>query len=336
MMLHDLKSDDIVDMEPDPEYDAMMDAGARAEPRPNFITYHNYVRAYSMELSSQEQARPGSHPSVRQTTTRLTDSTLQETRALFRRGILSYISMEDSSAARNPELYFVRSFWAPVQAYYAVHGVGLAAIVAMCVNEPKDHRRFRNCVATQLAPKLPKPLNMTCAGDATLPGGNATVFTAFSGEPSEVVALSNLKQANCDNSEMFVAKALFTTRKHNIESELEKKRKEKNKGRIRRNISAQCKAKIARNIPPTTFVDFLWRLRLRSNYDEPEMFFDLQYNELYAKSFYTSLVSMTRITVALLRDVLAEYAGSNNVLAWESDVRRLQPLSTCPKRTPSL
>jgi hypothetical protein len=74
-------------------------------------------------------------------------------KAVFR-GWLTLKAMEMLPIAEYPELASTANFWAPVQAYYALHGIGLACLAALQTTAPDDHRAFRASTGEQLVLRL--------------------------------------------------------------------------------------------------------------------------------------------------------------------------------------
>ena len=60
--------------------------------------------------------------------------------AAYTRGKLTLKAMETFPIKDNRDLAPTANLWLPVQAYYAVHGVGLATMISLGQESPKDHR----------------------------------------------------------------------------------------------------------------------------------------------------------------------------------------------------
>lgn len=68
--------------------------------------------------------------------------------AAYTRGKLTLKAMETFPIKDNRDLAPTANLWLPVQAYYAVHGVGLATMISLGQESPKDHRAFRSVFLT--------------------------------------------------------------------------------------------------------------------------------------------------------------------------------------------
>jgi len=83
------------------------------------------------------------------------------------------------------------------------------------------------------------------------------------------------------------------------------------KGKRRRNLTSAEKTKIAGKLHPTSVFDFLYRIRVRSNYDDPEMYIYGQGDEATAQSHYKNLVQLTADLAAALGRIIERKIGSD-------------------------
>jgi hypothetical protein len=207
------------------------------------------------------------------------------------------------------------NFWAPVQAYYALHGVASACLAALQTNVPDDHRAFRASAAEQLVIRvLPFPFNIWCKGlsvghaDCPCELGNCKVSVA------EVVGASNLENPSRYNAETLAAKALHTSRKKCLDEQFDKMRAKKVKpGKVRRNLKRDEKIKTEQNLHRTTVFDFFYRIRVRSNYDDPEMYIYGQTDADTAQLHYQYLLRVTMALVKCMENVIAQKCGATLV-----------------------
>ena len=75
------------------------------------------------------------------------------------------------------------------------------------------------------------------------------------------------------------------------------------KGKQRRNLTNNEKTKIAEKLHPTSIFDFLYRIRVRSNYDDPEMYIYGQGDKSTA-NHYKNLLRLTADLVAVLERII--------------------------------
>lgn len=288
-------------------------------------TYYVYIQSYvesienSGPLKQAQEQLPGFHKLNR---VRIYPNELQEP---LLRGWFTLKAMESLPLDEHTELAMTANFWLPVQAYYAVHGVGLATLTAMGSDSPNDHRAFRSQVANQIVTKLlPYPFNMAVSGDPFRPSINTLQIENFKGNISEVISISNLSNPLYDKGELLVAKSLLTTRKHALQDLLKKARSKKvSPGRRRRNLPDHERQEIEKNLHPTTVFDFLYRIRVRSNYDDPEMYIYGQTDKDTAVLHYNNLVTMTKSLMACLEEIIQRKIGKENLEALWSNFTKI-------------
>lgn len=187
------------------------------------------------------------------------------------RGWLTLHAMRALPVEREPDLAIGASMWLPVQAYYACHGVGLAALYALNCSMPDDsrlkHRGFLRTISDKIvrADLVAPPFAAGCSGDCVA-GTHSFLNTAVSVE--QVRTLSNLSRPSSQGrAEVLVAKCLKTTRGKVINDLYAK-----NRGRKGKRLSQESKRTILNGIHTTSCFDFLYRMRANSNYDDAEMF----------------------------------------------------------------
>jgi hypothetical protein len=212
-------------------------------------------------------------------------------------------AMRRFPVAKHPELAPFANFWLPVQAYYAVHGVGLATLAAFGQDAPKDHNAFRAVFSTGLVRYFPFPIGATCSGG---PEPHDFVYFGVDLAATDVRAQSNLAHPIAANAGQLVSKSLSTTREKLLNDKLgHARQKGKKSGRKRRNLPLEERGKLANAVPPTTVCDFLYRMRVRANYDDPEMYLTSRDFTDQAVSHYADLLFVTEVIVDAL-DVLIQ------------------------------
>lgn len=191
----------------------------------------------------------------------------------YLRGRLTLHAMEMLPIDKQPALAQSAVYWVPVQAYYAAHGFGLATLVAAGAGEPKRHRTFLSSIS-QLARSLyPFPLNAACDGDTTVAACAGARFHNLAVASADVAALSTLRTPQDHEYPLFIGKSLTTTRTRALDEVFDNARGSKPKpGKKRRNLKAADKTRFVNRMHATTVFDLLFRMRLRSNYDDPRMY----------------------------------------------------------------
>ena len=89
----------------------------------------------------------------------------------------------------------------------------------------------------------------------------------------------------------FVGKSLSTTRQQFLANRFEEKRNKEKKKRLTRQAKNQC----CQNEHPTSVCDLLYRLRLRSNYDNPDMYLFAPTEQQSAVRNYQELLRLTEL-----------------------------------------
>lgn len=229
------------------------------------------------------------------------------------RGWLTLKALKVLPVGDYPELATTANFWAPVQAYYASHGLGMATLIALGDDPPQNHRAFRAAMTNQIVKRLiPYPFNITCQGNSSEKKGTAVAFHNCSVDVAEVRKTSNLENPFYSNQEALIAKALMSTRNRLLaEMFNEARRKKIKKGKIRRNLPSSEKTQIAEKLHRTSVFDFLYRIRVRSNYDDPEMYIYGQGDEATAQNHYENLVQMTCSLARLMERIIEKKIGAD-------------------------
>ena len=227
----------------------------------------------------------------------------------LQRGLLSLRAIEAVDIDQFPEVARAAVFWVPVQAYYAVHGVGNALLDALDDGQPPmRHTAFLRSIAAKARTYLPDPLGATCKGD---PDDGAITIGRSAVSVGAARLASNLSDPSVVGPERLVAKCLLTTHQRTVDARLEDKRSRPRPGRTtRRRLSAAEKIAIADRVGETSVVSFLYRMRCRSNYDDPGIYLhDDAGPELYVQH-YNDLLKLTDALVSSFCHVLERRIGT--------------------------
>jgi len=91
---------------------------------------------------------------------------LRQLKQSLHRGWLTLKALKVLPVTEYPELATTANFWAPVQAYYSAHGLGMATLISLGVDPPQNHRAFRAAMTSQIVDRLiPYPFNIACKGN---------------------------------------------------------------------------------------------------------------------------------------------------------------------------
>ena len=194
------------------------------------------------------------------------------------RGNLTLKLIEDIPVDDSPDFAMTSALWLPVQAYYAIHGFGMACLAAKdgSDNLPQTHGGFiRKAESSLVRHYLPPPFG------AELRNG----YKGFEFLQPELINLPddrrfigsglNHERPNTDSRDAHIAQCLDTTRRRLIDEKLDKERKKARKpGKRNGVLKKPIQIEIAKNVSPTTVLDYLYRVRVKSNYEDPTMYHD--------------------------------------------------------------
>jgi hypothetical protein len=191
---------------------------------------------------------------------------------------------------QHPILLRVNNHWKPIQAYYAIYSLGEAVVYALENSSPESH-----------AGCLTRLNNILVSSIKVLPWGLAysgTTRLGFSSHNFQVPTptISPLQRRSIDNSSM-IATILKEEHRHRIEDWEPPRRQGK-------------KLKLKKDYDPgyTTIFNFLYRLRIKSNYKESEVFV-VDAPDEKIKSFNGNLSAIINNTAILLEIILIKRLG---------------------------
>jgi hypothetical protein len=278
-------------------------------------TYYNYVGAFCLLAPNvknllRDQAKLPSFSALQ----RVDAADEDEIRKPLHRCRLTVRMMKAVPVAQFPEVASAAIFWLPVQAYYAVHGAALATLYVLSHEQPFHHRKFLTSSANQILRLLPFPFCIRCNGDPQNSSSMSLVGCAVT--PKEVERVSTIATLWDGNAELLAAKALVTTRKRDFERSCQEKRRKEG----RKRLNARLRADVAKALQPTTVFDFYYRMRVRSNYDDPSMYVLGDFSSaVEAQRLYTDLLGLTTCVVRLLQEIVARKIGRDRFeRVWKS------------------
>jgi len=240
-------------------------------------TYSNYAHAFCLyleswhELKEAQDALPGF-----QKLPQPSSSTPVALKSHLHRGFMTLKLIKMIPVDTMPELRMTAALWIPVQVYYAVHGFGLATLAALHGNNPlpNTHTRFLSSAEDRLVKNLlPEPFSARISGGYRGCGFMEPIAEGLDFDSEIDCQPSNLETPIMSTRTAHIYRCLNTTRKRRI-SELFENQRRKNPrlNRIRRNLSKSMKVRIASGVNATTVFNYLYRTRVRSNYDDPVIF----------------------------------------------------------------
>lgn len=291
-------------------------------------TYYNYVQAWA---GSVEQ-RYGSGAAGQQALIVATREIpavqhlqggapcADELTAAYLRGKLTLQAMQGLPVDAYPDLAMTANLWLPVQTYYAIHGAGLAALTALGHPKVNTHHAFCESFSNTLVRYFPPPLGATCGGG---PDASSFVYVGVNTTPAAVRAQSNLASPARSQLDVFVGKTLCTTRQRELQQRLSNARKQQVKHRrTYRRLGVGEKQQIAKRLHATTVCDFLYRMRLRANYDDPGMSLAAYDHPALAREHYKALLLLAESVTEALGVVIERKIGRAAKRDLDARVRR--------------
>jgi hypothetical protein len=186
--------------------------------------------------------------------------------------------------------------WAQVQSYYATSRAASAWLHARDGQAPETHAALLRAMATQVTTSnlYPLPWSLTCNALHPTP--------TYGGFPTQPQSISNL-QADADPYDR-CAMMLRTTRGKDIERLVEAVKRQL---RRRRAPNGEFARQDARH-RATTFFDFAWRTRTRSNYGDPAIFYVGTLTPQRSRDYASAIKRVTAATMFLFEAKIAQKA----------------------------
>lgn len=206
------------------------------------------------------------------------------------------------------------NLWAPVQAYYAVfEALTALAMTVGSSSPPKSHQAMLQWAGSRL-PEANSPFVEPWTA-RVLGSPVAYRYEGFAGVTIEPI--SNLAAPRLENAPHLLAKALKTTRREQLDDKRESWLKActtKAGTKRRRMPIAEFNAN-AERFRPTTLFDLLWRLRVRSNYEEGDALLSGALGSRDAAAFHDAMSEIVAATLVTIEIYLAHLVGKDAIEA---------------------
>jgi hypothetical protein len=212
------------------------------------------------------------------------------------------------------DLVTFANLWTPVQAYYAVFNGITALSHIVTANPPHGHVRLLSWAATAAAsPNAPFVMPWT-ARVGGVPG--AWAYHDLGSDPINE-KISNLVVPGVANAPSLLAMGLRTTRGDQIEEHRPGwlKGLTTTAGKQRANLPRAELLRRAAAMRPTTLFDLLYRLRIRSNYQEGDAFLTGPLSASDAADFHDALCTIVGATMLTVEIFVAHHVGANTLEA---------------------
>ena len=194
------------------------------------------------------------------------------------RGNLTLKLIQQIPVDEKPDFAMTSALWLPVQTYFAAHGFGMACLAAKHrpADLPQKHGAFMKKIGEHILRNLlPSPFSAVLQNGYE---GYQYLQPELINIPDDRMHIGsglNLERPNETTRDAHIAQCLHTTRERLIEAKLKKARTEARKpGKKYGVLKKESQIGIARKVPPTTVFDYLYRARLKSNYEDPTMYLE--------------------------------------------------------------
>lgn len=284
----------------------------------SLITYYNYIKAWNIAYNKRYTSEGAFIDEIRKLASISKRPKIYKDnfdKGSYIRGVLTLQLMNDLPVNENPKLTFTANIWLPVHSYYAIEGVGLALLSIRLQNPPqKTHIGFSSSFTDPVLRTLfPYPFNGLCTGGPT---ADSFSFKNIDTTAAKVKAQSNIAYPSDNDVDNCIGKSLSTTRDRKLKDEYKKRQMDKNRiksGRTRHNISREEKEEICSKLCHTSICDFIYRMRERSNYDNPIMYLSGTNDVDSACSHYKDLLHLTKVIIEGIDTLIEFYLGKKEL-----------------------
>lgn len=193
--------------------------------------------------------------------------------------------------------------WAPVHAYYSISSAARAWLTAQ--GQPTNsHAATLKAVGSEVQSRrlYPSPWDVLCFGCCH--DGSHT----FRNVPEGVLPADPAILLQTPDMTTFwprYLKMLETTRKNALEIRYDEWKKATNRQRM----SASEKHRIGESTSPTSVFDFMWRLRVRSNYEGVEPYLMANVSGAWQREFYESIRLISHLSSLMFDCWIAQRLG---------------------------
>lgn len=226
---------------------------------------------------------------------RPSDAVADTMRSLLLNGWTSELRLHLISS-RDTERLWLANHGAPVDSYYATSRHASAFLVLRDGAVPTTHRGLLNSISALVTgPRLlPAPWNLCCT--ALCPD---VAYGGFAGQPG---VCSNLASA-ADRHDR-TAMMLRTTRKRGVGKKVEETKQRLKRRRAPNGEFARQDAALA----ATTVFDFAWRMRTRSNYGDPAMYYVGTLDSTRSRAYAEAIRTWNAATMFVFEAFIAQRA----------------------------
>lgn len=196
---------------------------------------------------------------------------------------------------------------AAVNSYYAIYHGARAWIAASGQPPPDTHTKVLHALADAAEERLlfPPPWDLVCIGYPT------EREAEFRGRPDEIILdpLHGWHGWQLAHSDETLHTSLCTLLRTTRARTFEKRKADWRKRNKKAGVPAAIAHELAETLPPTTFFDFLWRLRVRSDYRDIDALIPGGRQPYHAVDIQEALTTIVSATLSLFERLIAHASG---------------------------
>jgi hypothetical protein len=183
-----------------------------------------------------------------------------------------------------------------VKSYYATSRAGTAWLLARNGNAPENHTKLLRAISADISGMqlYPNPWALCCSARYPSP-----TYDGFPAQPGWISSLA----ADADPHDR-TAMMLRTTREREVERLVDAVKKRKRRKKAPEGEQQRQDDGLA----ATTIVDFAWRMRTRSNYGDPAMFYVGTLTPDRAREYAEAIRTFTSATMFLFEAMVSQKA----------------------------
>lgn len=214
----------------------------------------------------------------------------------------------------SPEFVKYANHWSPVQAYYAVYLAIQAFFRSVRLESPpNNHAKSLRTISEYVTRQnlFPPYWNVCCSGAPTL----AEVKHVNLPANEKIEMISCLSSPRFEEFWSWYAMLLRTTRERQFKRKLADSgsRFKTKKGTRRKRFTPTQKARVLADLHATTVFDFVYRFRLRSNYEDADAFILGTTSNTDASEFNEALRHFTATTLFIIELQVVSRIGTQTM-----------------------
>lgn len=284
--------------------------------RYGFATYKNYLLSFSYLLNLL-YPNYGILPTNLKKIQPKFNINIDRVRSLLLNSWNSELLLNLPSLLKEDFLKF-SNHWSPVQSYYSMYLSLRALILSKNINARGDHATTLRIVSSNFIQGekiFPFPWNILLGSSS---------FQGMQGSSSSIKSINTLENPfyfrnNLNKLQDSICLFIRTTRERIIKEKCQAW-KECNplKNKPRKRLSPGIKNSISKSTPPTSVFDCFYRLRIRSNYKDVDIFI-LGSSSPENRHYFNALCNITDKTLFVIETYLCRYLGRKKIFVIIND-----------------